>query len=309
MLAQKIGILGANSKIAQDLIYNLFKKANHELYLFGRATDQIKKWIDTMGITATICSYDRLDYDVYKFDSIINFIGVGNPSKAVRIGASIIEITEKFDNLALLYTRNSGCKYINLSSGAVFGGDFKDPANYKTQSTIEINSLKSHDWYGIAKLYSECKHRALTDLSIVDLRVFNYIGPSTDINDQFLITDIYRSINSQELFETSGDDIVRDFLSDQEFFKIIDLILNEPRPINTAFDCYTKSPISKFELLRQLKEVWGLNYEIKDNSFGVNGTGFKSNYYSTNYSLKAYGYLPTNTSLENILRMAEIFCK
>jgi nucleoside-diphosphate-sugar epimerase len=66
-------------------------------------------------------------------------------------------------------------KYIFLSSGAVYGGNYQKPVDENTVATIDINNLKSTDWYTLAKLYAEAKHRALSNFSIVDVRVFNWL--------------------------------------------------------------------------------------------------------------------------------------
>jgi hypothetical protein len=139
----------------------------------------------------------------------------------------------------------------------------------------------------------------MPELSIVDVRVFNYFSHTQDMNARFLITDIVRAIKNKEVFKTLADNVIRDFITPPDFYRLIQAIIDF-KPINTALDCYTKSPISKFDLLNELKDEFGLKYEIDKSVNIVNATGVKINYYSTNYKAKSVGYSPQNTSLEGV---------
>lgn len=166
---------------------------------------------------------------------------------------------------------------------------------------MNINNLDGTDWYRISKLYAESKHRSLAGLSIIDVRVFNYFSHSQDMRARFLITDMVRSIKNKEIFKTSEDNIVRDFMTPPDFYNLIQAVI-ESKPMNMALDCYTKSPISKFELLSKLKDSFGLIYEIDRSLDIVNSTGFKANYYSINKVAESIGYRAKNTSLEGIFK-------
>jgi nucleoside-diphosphate-sugar epimerase len=235
-----------------------------------------------------------------KYDVIINFVGIGNPVKAKKTGSDIFKITEQYDNMALDYVKHhKETKYIFLSSGAVYGGNYQEPVNENTVAIIDINNLDSTDWYTIAKLYAEAKHRSLSDLFIVDVRVFNYFSHTQDMSARFLITDIIRAIKNKEVFKTSAEDIVRDFITPPDFYNLIQAIIDY-KPINIALDCYTKSPVSKFDLLDELESEFGLQYEVDKGVNIVNATGTKLNYFSTNRAAEKYGYIPSRSSLDGI---------
>jgi len=233
---------------------------------------------------------------------IINFVGIGDPAKAQKMGSDIFKVTEQYDDMALEYLKqHRKTKYIFLSSGAVYGGDYKDPVKKDTLATININNLATTDWYAIAKLYAEARHRSLPDLSIVDIRVFNYFSHTQNINARFLITDIVRALKNGEVFKTSPDNVIRDFITPPDFYNLIQAIIDY-KPLNTALDCYTKSPVEKFNLLSEIESKFGLNYEVDENLNVVNATGAKFNYYSENKIAKDIGYNPGSTSLESIIR-------
>jgi len=299
----KIAILGATSQIAQDLILSFSKNKSYDFALFSRNVELLEKWANNTSLNGDyqVQKYSNFNNN-QKYDVIINFVGVGDPVRAQKMGSDIFKITEQYDDIALDYLKyNKQTKYIFLSSGAVYGGDYKDPVNKDTLATIDINNLAVIDWYTIAKLYAEAKHRSLADLSIIDVRVFNYFSHRQNMDARFLITDIVRAIKNEEVFKTSSDNIVRDFITPPDFYNLIQAIIDS-KSMNTAIDCYTQAPVSKFDLLDGLKGEFGLKYEVDKNVNIVNATGLKTNYYSVNKIAENIGYKPKNISIVGIVQ-------
>ena len=303
----KIAILGATSQIAQDLILSFSKNQNYGFLLFGRNIELLEKWINSENLSKKYQVKEYSEFENHqKYDVIINFVGIGDPVKAQKMGSNIFKITEQYDDMALEYLKqNKEAKYIFLSSGAVYGGNYQKPVNKDTIATIDINNLKSTDWYTLAKLYAEAKHRALPDLSIVDIRVFNYFSHKQNMDARFLITDIVRAIKNKEVFKTSAEDIVRDFITPPDFYNLVQAIIDF-KHTNTALDCYTKSPVSKFDLVNELKDIYGLHYTIGESGNVVNATGAKINYYSMNKTLNKIEYSPINTSLSGVIKEIDL---
>ncbi|MGV8935113.1 MAG: NAD(P)-dependent oxidoreductase, partial [Gallionellaceae bacterium] len=90
-----------------------------------------------------------------------------------------------------------------------------------------------------------------------------------------------------------------------DFFKLVSLILAQP-PINEVFDCYTQAPVDKMTLLANMKERFGLRYEVSQAPVGVNATGVKMKYFSNNPRAEVFGYLPSQNSLQTVLREASL---
>lgn len=302
---KRIAILGATSQIARDLIVSFAAAGEQHLFLFARHPDIVKRWLDSVGLPGHFPADDFSRFGTDEFDAIINFVGVGNPSQAVAMGNEIFDITLRFDELVLDYLRtHQECRYLFLSSGAAYGSVFNEPANRATQAVVPINNLSPQDWYGVAKLHAECRHRAHPDYAIFDIRVFNYFSSTQDISARFLITDILRAIRAKAVLKTSSDYIVRDFLHPADFSKLVSALLIAPAA-NTALDCYSRAPIDKPGLLAAMQERFGLQYEIAATSVSVNATGSKPHYYSLNTRAADFGYQPALTSLEGILLEAE----
>jgi len=298
----RIAILGATSQISKDLVLSFSKQCNHELELFARRPEVVSQWLTSIGLSDR---YPVADFAAFSadghFDAILNFVGVGNPAQTVAMGASIFDVTLKYDEIALDYVRlHPQCRYIFLSSGAAYGSSFDAPVDENTKAVVAINNLQPQDWYSVAKLHAECRHRLLPHLIIVDIRVFNYFSHTQDISARFLITDILRAICDKTVLKTSSDYIVRDFLHPSDFYNLVAALLVSPAT-NVAVDCYSKAPIDKPTLLAAMQEQFGLQYEMIEATTGVNATGGKPHYYSLNTRAADFGYEPHLTSLEGIL--------
>lgn len=298
---RRIAILGATSQIARDLIVSFSAIADKHLHLFARRPDEVTKWLASVELSGRYPVDEFSAFAKQEFDAVINFVGVGNPAQAVAMGNSIFDITLRFDEMVLEYLHaHPTCRYLFLSSGAAYGSSFNKPAGRDTPAVVAINDLAPHEWYGVAKLHAECRHRAHPELSIIDIRVFNYFSRTQDIAARFLITDILRAIRDKTVLKASPDYIVRDFLHPSDFYKLVSALLSAPAA-NAVVDCYSRAPIDKPNLLAAMQEKFGLRYEIADATAGVNATGEKPHYYSLNTRAADFGYQPEWTSLEGIL--------
>ena len=305
----RIAIFGATSQIGKDLVLSFAAQSSNDLVLYARRPEVASQWLGSVGLINLYAVADFADFSGdERFDAIINFVGVGNPAKAAVMGTSIFDVTLKYDEMAMDYVRqNPACRYIFLSSGAAYGASFDVPVNENTKALIAINHLQPQEWYAVAKLHAECRHRSLSHLPIVDIRVFNYFSHTQDMSARFLMTDILRAILDKTVLQTSSDYIVRDFLHPADFYQLISLLLNAPA-VNTVVDCYSKAPIDKLSLLTAMQEKFGLQYETTQTTAGVNATGSKPHYYSLNTCAGGFGYQPTLTSLQGILQESERVC-
>ena len=298
----RIAILGATSQIAKDLVQSFAAYSSHELVLYARRPDAVAQWLTRIGLADRYTVADFAAFGPYEhFDAVLNFVGVGDPAQAAAMGAAIFDVTLKYDEMALDYVRQyPACRYIFLSSGAVYGASFDTPVDENTKAVIPINNLQPQDWYGFAKLQAECRHRTLAHLPIVDIRLFNYFSQTQDISARFLMTDIVRAIRDKIVLKTSTGFIVRDYLHPSDFHGLVSSILASPA-VNAAVDSYSKMPVDKPTLLSVMQDKLGLQYEYSQSNVSVNATGGKPFYYSSNIRASAFGYQPAFTSLEGVL--------
>lgn len=299
---KRIAILGASSRIAGDLILWLTQQPDTALHLFVRRPQQMLDWLHQNGIAghAQVGLYPNFD-EGGEYFAVINFVGVGDPARTLSMGAEILDLTHRFDSLALEYVRrHPHCRYLFTSSGAAYGSRFESPVDEDSQAVFAVNALGSDAWYGIAKAHAECRHRAHPKLPIMDIRIFNYISQTQDLSARFLVTDAIRAIRDRTVLQTSAERTVRDYLHASDFCALVDAVLAAP-PTNDVIDCYSKAPIEKTELLQALQAAFGLRYTVSPEQADINATGHKPCYYSVNRRARHFGYAPAFSSLNGVL--------
>lgn len=297
----RIALIGANSQICKDFIRSNAVTGSAELLLFVRNVDAMSDWLADIGLPGRYPVFGYSQYAQQPHDAVINFVGVGDPSKAALMGADILDITLRFDELVIAELRkHPERRYIFISSGAVYGERFDQAASEDTVATYSVNSLGAQNYYAIAKLHAEMRHRALTDLAIIDVRVFNYFSRHQTLDSRFFIVDAVNSIISSTVFRTSPDHMVRDFLHPNDFYQLIICLLAAGLQ-NTVVDCYSAEPLDKEILLEALAKDFGLQYEfVMGLAAPINATGTKRLYYSTFRRAAEFGYRPKYSSLDTL---------
>ncbi|GGF27399.1 hypothetical protein GCM10011611_36790 [Aliidongia dinghuensis] len=296
----QLAILGSTSRIAKDLICSLAQK-HPSLALFSRRPDELAAWGREQHLPGTVQSLGYERFQDGAFDAVLNFVGSGDPARTAAIGSSILDITHEYDDLALTYLRrHPQTRYLFMSSGAAYGRTFLRPAQAYTQAEFPINGLSATDFYSVAKMYAECRHRALADAAIVDIRIFNYFSRTSDIAARFFMTDIVRAIANGEVLKVSEAPMRRDFLAPVDFAHLIDCVLRAD-PVNMAIDAYSKAPLEKFELLARMREEFSLRFEVVPAPPVVISTGAKPEYFSENRRAEMLGYHPTFSSIEGVV--------
>ena len=78
----------------------------------------------------------------------------------------------------------------------------------------------------------------MKDLSIIDLRIFNYISKTIDLNSSFLITDIFNSVINKKVLKQIHQIFIEILLV---LMTSIDLLcaIEYSLPINRSIDCYS----------------------------------------------------------------------
>ena len=296
MNTKSIAILGCTGHVGKNLIFNFKKEKKFDLFLFSRDEQKIKKIITNFNLKDhfTIKNYEQ--FNESKYDAIINCIGLSDPAKIIEVNNSILEITEKYDNMILDYLKKYPLvNYVNFSSGAVYGVNFISPAN--DSSRIEIPNYKISP-YTLSKIKSEIKHRKLKNFNIIDVRLFSFFSRFMDINTKFLISEVVSSIKYNKKFVTNKIDIYRDYINPKDLFNFLKICINLNS--NCALDTYSKQPISKFSLLNYLEKHYNLKYEIQENYITKSPTGNKKNYFSESRTATKFGFIPKFTSIETI---------
>lgn len=298
---KKIAILGSTGHVAKSLIFVLGTKKQYELYLFARSLEKLMEFVSCINIKSTFYLKAFDEFKQGKYDVIINCVGIGDPGKLISERASLFKLTETYDDIILEYlSYNPNAIYINFSSGAAYCMDFNSPANINSKCELDINHINSNDFYGIAKLNSEAKHRALSDFNIIDVRIFSYFSRFINLNARYFINEVISCIRDNKEFFTGPTNIFRDYVHMSDLASLIKKCMHKEQ-LNDVFDAYSVKPISKFELLDYFSHEYGLRYYIDENMVLKTATGVKEFYFSNNKKVQEIGYFPNYTSLDGIV--------
>lgn len=297
-----IAVLGATSQIARDLVSLLSQEEGITLSLFSRSPARVSSWLSQHRL-----QMNNADYSAFPggrpLDAILNFVGAGDPARAQEMGSTLLEITRHFDELAMDYVRrHPACRYVFLSSGAVYGDQFSSPVTTETPARLTLQPRSATHWYAMSKVYAEYNHRAHAQLPIIDLRVFSYFSRQQDLNARFLVCDMLRAAWNGTPFVTTADDIVRDYIHPADLAGLMRGLLNSA-PVNQSVDCVSLAPVSKFELIKAMSEEFGLLHQVE--AVSPAGTEVKRHYYSLDQGARQFGFTPTRTSLQSVIEEAK----
>ena len=300
----RVALLGATSHIAKGLIACWSKDPNRELFLYARSPERVLEFLAPFGGGLSEVFHIGL-FGNERYDVVINCVGMGSPQKLKENLEHVFSVTAIFDNAVLDYlTLHPETLYVNLSSGAAYGGDFTLPVDELSPARFCLNDLKDEDFYGIAKLHAEARHRALPMLNIVDLRIFGYFSRFIDLNDKFLLSEIIASLKNNQTLVTNPINIWRDFVCPSDLILLIECCIARC-PLNAVYDVYSGKEVSKSEILTHFANEYGLKYRIDDSFQALPGTGQKTHYYPVGRRARAIGYLPEFTAIESIKAESE----
>lgn len=309
MKKTEIAVLGSTSHIAKGLIHRFLKTEGLRLHLFTRSPGKVREFLSSIGtpsehpvtIHEGYSGFGTLSYDV-----IINCVGVGTARSLKGNYSSYFTVTEEFDNLSIGYldAGNLDCTYISFSSGAVYGRVFSAPVEEETLHTIRVNHIAAEEYYAIARLNAEAKHRSFGSLNIVDLRLFSYFSRFIDIHDGYFMSDVMDAIVNGKELVTDDVNIVRDYVHPDDLFSIVTKCF-EIGKINDALDVTSSKPVEKRDILDYFSAKYGLRFTVRPSLSGVSPTGSKSVYCSNFQKASSIGYHPRFSSMETIVLESE----
>jgi nucleoside-diphosphate-sugar epimerase len=295
---KRIAILGATGHIAKSLIYSFRNEPNCILHLFTRSVDKTILFARKIGLKNPFIN-KYAQFNDFNYSSIINCVGIGDPDILKAHPEEVFFVTEEIDLLIISYLRDHPqTTYICFSSGAVYGTEFSKSVNDDSITTIAINNLMLSDFYGIAKINAEAKHRSLQNFKIVDLRIFGFYSRFIEIDRPYLLSEIISSLKTKKTFITSQSNITRDYIHPNDLAELVKRCM-ELEEINMALDVCSKKSITKFDILEYFKTSYGFEYSIGEFTI-LSVTGNKTNYFSESNKLAIMGFEPQYTSFECI---------
>jgi len=305
MNQKNIAIFGSTGHIGKNLISFFIKNNDFKIFLFSRDIKKFESLKMIFSDTMSFNTYD--DFGKNEYDVVINCVGISNPNAFEKNSRSIFDTAEFYDTMVLDYLKNFPTTlYINLSSGAVFSGEFDKPVDDSSTYKFDVNGINKGEMYSISKMYLESKHRSLPDLNIVDLRIFGFFSRFIDVNAGFFMSELLQALKNKSEFVTDKKDFVRDYVNPKDFYDLTkNCIAN--KKINDVFDVYSKEIISKFQILEECFNKFDLKFKLVEKIESISPTGVKKNYYSLSRKAEKINYSPQFSSLETILNESSLF--
>ena len=290
-------LLGGTSHIAKGLISRFLASGRFKIEWFGRSRQRMEAFLSETKLSGNISIHE--DYEELtdtNGDVLINCVGAGTPSQLKNDYTLWFSVLEEYDNICLDYLRhvNSQALYVDFSSGAVYGRGAGE-----SSFRVNPNAIACADFYSLAKLYSEAKHRAFAELNIVDIRIFSYFSRYADPSSGYLMTDILKAILSKSVLNTTGEDVIRDYISPDDLFALILCCMRQPK-INKAFDAFSRAPVSKQDILAAFKEQFDLKIEVAE-PIAASPNQTPSIYLPWDKTAGEIGFAPRHSSLEGLL--------
>ena len=302
MTEKSVAILGATGHVGKVLTAGLAATGRYRVCAVARDRLKLESFLTSLPSAETISRAAFEEFSGGAHDVVINCVGIGDPAGITFSGASILELTERFDALVMDYlVSRPNTRCISFSSGAAYGGDFVEPVSESTPAVVPINAIRPTDYYGIAKLASEARHRGADEFSIVDLRLFGLFSRYADFSASFFMTDVYRAIAGKTRLEVGPESIHRDYVGPHDLTALVAALV-EAEATNDVYDVYSLAPAEKFELLDHFASRYGLSYDVRQDRTAPPATGIKPHYYSTNRRAALIGYTPTRTSIQSLTK-------
>ena len=297
-----VAILGATGHVGKCLTASLLARGEHDVTAIARSSERLEMFLDRLPAGDRVARRSFAEFPHGEYDVVVNCVGVRNSADAPPAGVSIFALTEQFDAVVMDYLEGRpDTLYVAFSSGAAYCGDFSSPADENSPAIVNINAIVPTDYYGVAKLASEVKHRAAADLAIVDLRLFGLFSRYSDLSAPYFMNDVYGALAQDSVLKVGPEDMTRDYIDPDDMTALLVAVIGAG-PHNDVYDLYSAAPVAKFDVLEGFSARYGLKYDVLDSPMAPTSTGMKPGYYSTNRRAATLGYEPARTSMQSLAR-------
>ncbi|MDI1318538.1 NAD-dependent epimerase/dehydratase family protein [Flavobacterium sp.] len=279
----KILVIGSKGFIGFS-VYNFFTQNNHEVFGCDVVTDYVDK--NYFQIDATNSDYHQI-FEKNEFDVCINCSGAASVPLSLEFPLKDFSLNtlNVFKILDAIRTYQPKCRFINLSSAAVYG-------NPESLPIKEDAVLKPLSPYGIHKRQAEQICKEFYDyyqIPTCSARIFSAYG--NGLKKQ-LLWDLFNKFNSQQTVELFGTgDETRDFIHVDDIVQAINLIIHNADFVGESINLANGEEYS----IKFIAELYKTNLKsdqlIKFNK--VVKAGDPLNWKADISILKSMGYHPT----------------
>lgn len=251
-------IIGSKGFIGQHCLYHFRTKP--DLLVFG--CDVVIDYIDKQYFLVDIStnSFSKI-FQSKQFDVCINCSGAASvPDSLINPQRDyLLNATNVFKILDAIRNYNSDCKFINLSSAAVYG----NPQSLPINESHPINPVSP---YGYHKWHSELICQEMHDifnLRTCSLRIFSAFGEG--LHKQ-LFWDLFHKLQNQQsikLFGTGQES--RDFIHIADIIQTVELVIkkanfkNDIINVANGQEVFIENAVATFFYLFGTKKTYTFN--------------------------------------------------
>ena len=296
---KQILILGSEGFIGNHLVNHFAKKgfavsgcdlfeapsqSNYQYYKVSRLSPELE---DVFGI--------RL------YDYCVNAAGSGNVSYSMTHPVQDFEANtlDPIRVLDIIRRTNPSCKYVHLSSAAVYG----NPASLPVDENFKLNPLSAYGWH---KLMSEhiCKeYQSLYGISTAILRPFSIYGNGLKKQLLWDICNKFQQADQIQLFGTGNES--RDFLHVKDLAGLIETIINSSDFTGNIYNAASGVETTIRDIALLFEKYFGTNKKI--NFTGEVRKGDPLNWRADISKAKELGFSPSINLEQGIQQYIEWF--
>jgi len=284
-------IIGSNGFIGKSLYNHLSSFYN----VYG--VDVVESNQNFFSQINSISEIENLE-GINSFDFIINASGSTDVKRSNELPLNDFEknTLNVYEILSIIKLKNPESKFINISSGAVYGN--------KNSAAIETDKLNPVSTYGFNKKIAEniCEHfYNQFKISSYSLRIFSAYGPGLK---RQLFWDLYEKslkTNQIELYGDSTD--YRDFIYIDDICEFIDIIIDKNISGHHVFNLSSG-------LLTTIESAVKIFFNILDKnlkySFSGNSIqGYPKGVFADISKAKKFGFVPKYTLEQGLKKTIE----
>ena len=246
----KILILGVSGMLGHALFYYFSKNKKYDTYATQRGNNKVDKFFPEIMLDKIISNINadsiqtvQNAIELIKPDVVINCIGIIKQLKEAKDSLISIKINSLFPHQLAEICANNNCRMIHISTDCVFSG--------KAGNYAEEDFADADDLYGRSKYLGEVDYpNALT------LRT-SIIGH--ELNNKISLVDWFLSQKSSVSGFTKA---IYTGLPTIEFAEIIEKYVFPNRELHGLYHV-SSEPISKYELLKLVAEIYEKDIQIK----------------------------------------------
>lgn len=287
----RILVVGSEGFIGKHLLQYFSEKTDTECWGCDVVTEYNRERY--ILVDSTNSDYNEI-FEEREFDVCINCSGAASVPDSFKhpLRDYNLNTANVAKMLEAIRKHQPGCRFINLSSAAVYGNPLRLPVS-------ETDACRPLSPYGHHKLMAEklCEeYHHFFNLNTCSVRIFSAYGPGLK---KQLLWDIYQKTLAGNIIELSGTgNETRDFVYIDDILSSLETIINRGAFSASVYNVAGGKEVAVKEIVINLLN--GLNYKGEISFSGLQRSGDPLYWLADISQIMKLGYAPNTTIQEGI---------